>query len=116
MDAVADGQTGATARLLHEPNEVAREPEEVSVRDPLGPQLQPRGTRGDELPGEGESGLRGWYEVFEKVTLDQLSVAEREAVLAAAERNLRSTLRRETPEGPHWTADYVRLRVVARRA
>jgi trans-aconitate methyltransferase len=64
---------------------------------------------------EGERGLRGWYEMFEKVTLDQLSADERDRVLAAAERHQRPHLHRESPEAPHWIADYVRLRVVARR-
>jgi trans-aconitate methyltransferase len=64
---------------------------------------------------EGERGMRGWLEMFERGTLQRLSATEREAVLSSVERQLRPHLRRETTEGPHWIADYVRLRLVASR-
>jgi trans-aconitate methyltransferase len=64
---------------------------------------------------EGERGMRGWLGMFERGTLERLSEPEREAALTSVERQLRPHLHREAAEGPYWIADYVRLRVVARR-
>lgn len=60
---------------------------------------------------EGERGMRGWLEMFERGTLDRLEASEREAVLASVEKQLRPHLHKDD----HWIADYVRLRVVAHK-
>ena len=62
-------------------------------------------------PLEGEAGLRNWLHMFLGDTLADLSSAERERVLLATGRRLRPT---QWQDG-HWVADYIRLRVVARR-
>ena len=59
---------------------------------------------------EGPEGLRNWYLMFLGEHLEPLDADMRERVLVAGERRLRPTQWR----GDHWTADYVRLRVVAR--
>lgn len=60
---------------------------------------------------QGERGMRGWLEMFERGTLERLSEQEREAVLASVEKQLRPHLHKDY----HWIADYTRLRVVAVR-
>ncbi len=72
----------------------------------LAAQLFPRPT-----PLAGAAGLRNWYTMFLGEHLERLDPAERERVLNAGERRLRPTQWRED----HWVADYIRLRVVARR-
>ena len=72
----------------------------------LAARLFPRPT-----PLEGEDGLRNWYAMFLGEQLERLGAAGREPVLDACERRLRPTQWRDG----HWIADYVRLRVVARR-
>jgi trans-aconitate methyltransferase len=62
----------------------------------------------------GEQGMREWLEMFERGTLNRLDPVVRETVIASVERQLRPQLHRESPDGAHWIADYVRLRVVAR--
>jgi len=64
---------------------------------------------------EGERGLEGWLEMFERGILDCLSARAREAVVAAVERKLLPQLHRDSAEGGYWIADYVRLRIVARK-
>ena len=59
----------------------------------------------------GESGLRTWLEMFEEVTLSRLASDERRAFVEMVEARLRPKLFRDG----HWTADYVRLRLVAVR-
>jgi trans-aconitate methyltransferase len=58
------------------------------------------------------TGLRGWISTFRKPFFDQFPLAEREAVLGEVEDILRPVL---CDSRGHWTADYVRLRVHARR-
>jgi trans-aconitate methyltransferase len=57
----------------------------------------------------GESGLRTWLEMFEEVTLSRIAPEHREPFVKMVEDHLRPNLFRDG----HWTADYVRLRVVA---
>jgi trans-aconitate methyltransferase len=57
------------------------------------------------------TGMRGWLQVFERSTLDQLG-AEAESVLDEIEDLLRPSL---CDLAGQWTADYVRLRFRARR-
>lgn len=64
---------------------------------------------------EGERGMRGWLEMFERGTLERLAEAERESVISSVEEQLRPHLRRDSADGAHWIADYVRLRIVARK-
>ena len=59
----------------------------------------------------GEDGLRLWLDTFAGGLLGGLSDDERAGVVDRVETRLRSRLHR----GGQWTADYVRLRVVARR-
>src|SRR5690606_22427394 len=58
---------------------------------------------------DGENGLRNWLLQFNRAVLDQIPAANREAVIAATENKLRSTLWRDGS----WFADYRRLRIVA---
>ena len=60
---------------------------------------------------EGEAGLRNWLRMFLGENLARLRKDEREVALRSTERRLRPRLW----QGEHWLADYVRLRVVARR-
>ncbi|WP_262179927.1 class I SAM-dependent methyltransferase [Haloarcula laminariae] len=69
--------------------------------------------RPTELEG-GESGLREWVEMFGDELLDGVSEAERTAILDGVEGRLRPDL--YDPETGRWTADYRRLRFVARKA
>lgn len=57
----------------------------------------------------GEHGLRDWYTQFRAYALNDLSVEGREQVFQTCENALRATLW----NGEHWTADYVRLRMLA---
>ena len=59
----------------------------------------------------GEDGLRLWLDTFAGGLLDGLSAEERAGVVDLAETRLRPILH----HGGQWTADYVRLRVAARR-
>ena len=59
----------------------------------------------------GEDGLRLWLDTFAGGLLDGLSGAQRATVVGSVEARLRPRLHRDG----QWTADYVRLRVVARR-
>src|SRR4029077_11462494 len=61
-------------------------------------------------PLEGENGMQKWFEMFGGSLLERLKPGEREACLAALEAELRPTLYRDGV----WSADYRRLRVVAR--
>lgn len=72
----------------------------------LAARLFPRPT-----PLEGATGLRNWLQMFLGDTLNSLTPTVRERVLLASERRLRPT---QWQDG-RWVADYVRLRVVARR-
>jgi hypothetical protein len=63
----------------------------------------------------GERGMREWLEMFERGTLDRLDPAARETVIASVERQLRPQLHHESGDGGYWIADYVRLRIVARK-
>lgn len=60
----------------------------------------------------GEEGLRLWLDTFAGGLLDGLSDDERATVVDRVETRLRPRLHR----GGQWIADYVRLRVVARRS
>ena len=60
----------------------------------------------------GAGGMRGWLETFRNGVLDQLPEELRESVVAEAVDLLARVLQDE--EG-NWTADYVRLRFVARK-
>lgn len=60
---------------------------------------------------DGEAGLRNWIGMFRGAALNGLSAAVRERVLARVEETLRPT---RFQDG-RWVADYVRLRVAARR-
>ncbi len=57
----------------------------------------------------GESGLRGWIEMFRGSLLAEVPSQEREGVLTATEAKLRQELFRDGS----WWADYRRLRIVA---
>src|SRR4051812_32350495 len=59
----------------------------------------------------GEAGLRNWVRMFGATLLGHVDTAKHEAVFATIERLARDTLYRDGG----WTADYRRLRVVARR-
>ena len=72
----------------------------------LAARLFPRPT-----PLAGADGLRNWYTMFLGEHLQGLEPGGRERVLDRSERRLRPSLWRDG----HWVADYVRLRVVARR-
>lgn len=67
--------------------------------------LQPRPTR---LP----TGLRGWLATFRQDYFDALPPPSRAAMIDALESLLAPALR---DSAGHWTADYVRLKVCARR-
>lgn len=58
-----------------------------------------------------ESGMKGWLGTFRRGVLDGLPIATREAVVSETIALLTSALR---DEDGNWTADYVRLRFVAR--
>ncbi len=58
-----------------------------------------------------ESGMKGWLGTFRRGVLDGLPTAKREAVVSETIALLTSALR---DEDGNWTADYVRLRFVAR--
>ncbi|HYW04416.1 MAG TPA: methyltransferase domain-containing protein [Gammaproteobacteria bacterium] len=58
------------------------------------------------------TGMRGWLETFANPFLEGLEAAVRESVLEDAVALLEPSLR---GEGGVWTADYVRLRFVARK-
>lgn len=64
------------------------------------------------LPGGGE-GMRVWLETFRNGVLDQVPAARRAEAVEDAVRLLRPVLADRAGE---WTADYVRLRFVARKA
>jgi trans-aconitate methyltransferase len=70
-------------------------------------QLFPRPT---SLEG-GEQGMRNWIKMFGASLLDHVRAERKDAVFAAAENHVRGTLFRDG----QWSADYVRLRVVAQR-
>jgi trans-aconitate methyltransferase len=59
----------------------------------------------------GEAGLRNWVRMFGATFLGHVDPAQHEAFFATIERHARNTLYRNGA----WTADYRRLRVVARR-
>ena len=59
----------------------------------------------------GEDGLRAWLEMFEGVTLSRIATEHRAALVEMVEARLRPKLFRDG----QWTADYVRLRIVALR-
>jgi trans-aconitate methyltransferase len=59
------------------------------------------------------TGIRGWLETFASPMIDILPVAERAAAVDEVEALLRPVL---CDREGHWTADYVRLRLAARRA
>jgi len=61
----------------------------------------------------GESGMQGWLRTFCRGALSELPGSLREAVIEETAALLVPALR---DEDGHWTADYVRLRFVARRA
>jgi trans-aconitate methyltransferase len=61
---------------------------------------------------DGARGMHNWLEMFGGVFLDTLSAEQREAALAAIEREARPTLFHDD----HWVMDYRRLRVVAQKA
>jgi trans-aconitate methyltransferase len=58
-----------------------------------------------------ESGMRGWLTTFRKGVLDLLTESQREMVLTETVALLEPALRDELG---NWTADYVRLRFIAR--
>jgi len=58
------------------------------------------------------TGMEGWLEVFGQPLLDRLPPASRAAASARVLELLRPALRDE--EG-NWTADYLRLRLLAKR-
>ncbi len=60
----------------------------------------------------GKDGLRNWYNQFAQLVLQQLSEEEQNNVIAKAEDQLKTT----HFNGQDWIADYVRLRVVAKKA
>jgi trans-aconitate methyltransferase len=60
---------------------------------------------------DGGRGLRNWLEMFGGVFLDALPPEQREAAMAAIEREARPTLFHDD----HWVMDYRRLRIVAKR-
>lgn len=60
---------------------------------------------------DGERGLRHWIEQFEQSVLAPFSAAQRDAIVAHAERTLRERLFRDGS----WVADYKRLRIVAHK-
>lgn len=60
---------------------------------------------------DGEAGLRSWYRMFASAFVQDLSEADREAVITEAERRAREKYFRSGT----WYADYRRLRVVARK-
>lgn len=62
-------------------------------------------------PLEGEDGLRNWCMMFAGHVLQPLSEDARRRVIAAAEQRLRPLLFHDGV----WTADYVRLRIIALR-
>lgn len=70
-------------------------------------QLFPRPTR---LEG-GEQGMRNWIKMFGAPLLNHVASSHYDAVLTAAENHAHPTLF----EKGQWTADYVRLRIVANR-
>ena len=59
------------------------------------------------------TGIRGWLATFAGPLIDVLPVGERAAAVDDVEALLRPVL---CDREGHWTADYVRLRVAARRA
>jgi trans-aconitate 2-methyltransferase len=59
----------------------------------------------------GEAGLRNWVRMFASTFLRHVDSAQHDAVLSRVEAHARSTLFRDGA----WVADYVRLRVVARK-
>ena len=59
----------------------------------------------------GENGLRLWLEMFEQVTLNRIVPEHRELFVKRVEDTLRPTLFRDGK----WSADYVRLRLLAVR-
>jgi trans-aconitate 2-methyltransferase len=59
----------------------------------------------------GEAGLRMWLEMFEETTLTRIAPEHREEFVRIVE----GRLRRGSFRDGRWWADYVRLRVVARR-
>jgi trans-aconitate methyltransferase len=59
-----------------------------------------------------ESGMEGWLRTFRRGILDALPAALRDTVVAETAALLATVLR---DEDGHWTADYVRLRFIARR-
>jgi trans-aconitate methyltransferase len=60
---------------------------------------------------DGARGLHNWLEMFGGVFLDTLAPEQREAAMAAIEREARATLFHDD----HWVMDYRRLRVVAQK-
>lgn len=60
---------------------------------------------------DGTRGLHNWLEMFCGVFLDALAPSQREAAMAAIERDARPTLFHDD----HWVMDYRRLRIVAHR-
>jgi trans-aconitate 2-methyltransferase len=70
-------------------------------------QLFPRPT---PLEG-GEQGMRNWLKMFGASLLSHIAPERHDAVLTAAENHARPDLFRDG----QWTADYVRLRIVAER-
>jgi SAM-dependent methyltransferase len=59
----------------------------------------------------GADGLRTWLRMFGASLLDRIDVVKRDAVLACVEEHARPALF----DNGTWSADYVRLRVVARK-
>ncbi len=60
---------------------------------------------------DGENGLRNWMRMFGAVILKRLPTDRQEELMARMEHLLRPSLWREG----HWTVDYTRLRVLARK-
>lgn len=60
-------------------------------------------------PLDGEEGLRKWLEMFAGSVLNQLGAEDRQAMIAAVERQLRPVLYHNGA----WMADYRRLRIAA---
>lgn len=61
--------------------------------------------------GDGEQGMHHWLRMFAGPCFAELAEAEKDAVMAAAIERLRPSLFRDG----QWTADYRRLRIVARK-
>jgi trans-aconitate methyltransferase len=59
----------------------------------------------------GEGGMEGWLRTFRRGVLESLSESERDSVVVATAALLAPALR---DEAGNWTADYVRLRFIAR--